>query len=124
MESLSSRSSVSENVRRGLRGFGLMNSIGTLRCARGRSTCWASPPTSPIRLARPRPSRERASSAIASSLGFTQHTPELEFHFQIARTVGWAKAPLRRAHHQLVVVNGGHASLCPPYEFVQCVLSS
>src|SRR5258708_3274077 len=70
IESASSPSSVSEKSRRGLRGLGFRNSIGTLRCARGRSRCAASPPTSPIRLARPRPSRERASSAIASSLGF------------------------------------------------------
>ena len=72
IEAASSLSSASEKVRRGLRGLGLRNSIGTLRWLRGRSTCAASPPTSPIRLARPRPSRERVSSAIAaSSLGFT-----------------------------------------------------
>src|SRR2546429_7377139 len=33
----------------------------------------------------------------------------------IARTVGWAKARLRRAH-QLRRWDGGHAALCPPYE--------
>src|ERR1700678_3213396 len=75
IESASSLSSASANSFRGLRGFGLRNSIGTLRCARGRSRCAASPPTSPIRLARPRPSRERASSAIASSLGFNSTAP-------------------------------------------------
>src|SRR5262245_58986587 len=81
MELASSLSSASEKARRGLRGLGLRNSIGTLRWLRGRSTCAASPPTSPIRLARPRPNRERASSAaIASSLGFTRSTPELELH--------------------------------------------
>src|SRR5215204_112756 len=34
------------------------------------------------------------------------------------RSVGWAKAHLRRAHHlsPITVSNGGHASLCPPYE--------
>jgi hypothetical protein len=33
--------------------------------------------------------------------------------------VGWAKAHLRRAHHlsRIVVLNGGHASLCPSYGF-------
>ena len=30
--------------------------------------------------------------------------------------VGWAKARLRRAHHQQSVRSGGHASLCPPYK--------
>ena len=30
--------------------------------------------------------------------------------------VGWAKAPLRRAHHLFATTEvGGHASLCPPY---------
>src|SRR5215510_6496647 len=81
MELASSLSSASEKARRGLRGLGLRNSIGTLRWLRGRSTWAASPPTSPIRLARPRPNRERASSAIvASSLGFTRNTPEFELH--------------------------------------------
>src|ERR1700747_1537384 len=80
IESASSPSSASAKSRRGLRGFGLRNSIGTLRCARGRSRCAASPPTSPIRLARPRPSRERASSAIASSLGFNSRAP-VSLHF-------------------------------------------
>src|SRR5215475_5417839 len=81
IEEASSLSSSSENARRGLRGLGLRNSIGTLRWLRGRSTWAASPPTSPIRLARPRPKRERASSAaIASSLGFTRSTPASERH--------------------------------------------
>src|SRR5690242_13385249 len=33
------------------------------------------------------------------------------------RIVGWAKARMRRAHHVSSNrgVNGGHASLCPPY---------
>src|SRR5206468_11329297 len=32
-------------------------------------------------------------------------------------TVGWAKARLRRAHHlSSSAKNGGHASLCPPYD--------
>src|SRR6478735_2009973 len=33
-------------------------------------------------------------------------------------SVGWAKAHLRRAHHlsPIRAANGGHASLCPPYE--------
>src|SRR5882724_6934160 len=111
IDEASSPSSASEKLRRGLRGLALRNSIGTLRCARGRSTCAASPPTSPIRLARPRPSRERVSSAIAAnSLGFTYATPELE----IRLTVEWAKRSVptdfrdrywwaRRRH------------LCPPY---------
>src|SRR6202022_868008 len=68
----------SAKARRGLRGLGLRDSIGTLRWVRGRSRCAASPPTSPIRLARPRPSRERISSAIASSLELTPITPELQ----------------------------------------------
>src|SRR6478609_5556156 len=102
MESESSLSSVSKKARRGLRGLALMNSIGTLRCARGRSTCCASPPTSPIRLARPRPSRERASSAIASSLGFTRLTPELESVSDCR--VGKAK----RAHQNFTAREGGH----------------
>src|SRR4029078_4131870 len=60
-------------------GWVFRNSIVALLCWRGRSTCAASPPTSPIRLARPRPSRERVSSAIAAnSLGFTYATPEFE----------------------------------------------
>src|SRR6478752_1592325 len=71
-EAASSPSSASENVRRGLRGFGFRNSIGTLRLLRGRSGCAVSPPTSPIRLARPRPIREPVLSAIATSLDFTQ----------------------------------------------------
>src|SRR3954469_17204308 len=33
--------------------------------------------------------------------------------------VGWAKALLRRAHHlsSSIILNGGHAPLCPPYGF-------
>src|SRR4051812_9415129 len=32
------------------------------------------------------------------------------------RFVGWAKARLRRAHHLSLGTDGGHASLCPPYD--------
>src|ERR1700730_14370063 len=37
--------------------------------------------------------------------------------------VGWAKARLRRAHHPCRDTAGGHASLCPPYEFVALLLA-
>src|SRR6202165_6042940 len=109
IESASSPSSASAKSRRGLRGLGLRNSIGTLGCARGRSRCAASPPTSPIRLARPRPSRERASSAIASSLGFNLSTP-----------VSLRRGDRRWAKRGVLTLTcerhfGGHAALCPPY---------
>src|SRR5215213_1254883 len=64
MEPRRSPSWPSLNCLRGLRGFGRRNSIGTLRAACARSGAVASS-TSPIRAARPRPSRGlTASSAI------------------------------------------------------------
>src|SRR4051794_3145096 len=106
IEEASSCSSLSENARRGLRGLALRNSIGTLRCARGRSRCAASPPTSPIKLASPRPSRERASSAIASSLGFNCSSCAL------CRVGKGAFAPCPPF---LLVALGWARFACPPY---------
>ena len=69
MEAASSSSSRAANCRRGLRGLGCRNSIATRRWPRERSgLLLVSAPMSPIRDARPRPSRERAgSSAIVGS---------------------------------------------------------
>src|ERR1051326_5305726 len=68
IEPASSPSSASEKWRRGLRGLGLRNSIGTRRWPRACCCCCTvtlSLPTSPISAARPRPSRARGvSSAI------------------------------------------------------------
>src|SRR5581483_8087254 len=70
---MESASSASENCRRGFFGLARMNSIGTRRWLRPRSTDGASLPTSPINAARPRPSREDrpASSAMTASSGFS-----------------------------------------------------
>jgi hypothetical protein len=36
--------------------------------------------------------------------------------YAFLKSVGWAKARQRRAHHDLAIpLRGGHASLCPPY---------
>src|SRR5580658_1709442 len=65
-EATSSSSSVLEKLRRGLRAFGRSAPVGSRHCPRGRSTEELSPATSPIKAARPRPSRDRdPSSAIA-----------------------------------------------------------
>src|SRR5215472_1023649 len=68
IDAASSSSSASEKLRRGLRGLGLRYSIGTRRWVRARSgVVVASALTSPMSAARPRPSRDRPSSAIAMS---------------------------------------------------------
>src|SRR5215470_1382414 len=67
IEAASSSSSVSEKLRRGLRGLGLKCSIGTRRRSRARSGVAFSAPMSPMSAARPRPNRDRPSSAIAMS---------------------------------------------------------
>src|SRR5215475_11606382 len=70
IELASSSSWAAGNSRRGLRGLGRRNSIGTRRWLRTRSEAAAllSAPISPIRDAKPRPSRDRVdSSAIADS---------------------------------------------------------
>src|SRR5712692_6460901 len=68
IDAASSSSSASEKFRRGLRGLGRRNSIGTRRWLRVRSIAADSSPTSPISAASPRPSRDlAASSAIALS---------------------------------------------------------
>src|SRR6202030_2133841 len=69
MEAASSTSWATGTSRRGLRGLGRRNSIGTRRWLRARSGgALVSAPISPIRDARPRPSRDRVgSSAIAAS---------------------------------------------------------
>src|SRR5215469_18043259 len=68
IDAASSSSSVSAKLRRGLRGLGLRNSIGTRRWLRPCSTALVSCPTSPMSAARPRPRRERAlSSAMPAS---------------------------------------------------------
>src|SRR5579863_1736752 len=69
MEAASSSSSVSGKLRRGLRGLGRRNSIGTRRALRPPgSTFLVSSPTSPMSAARPRPNRDLpASSAMLAS---------------------------------------------------------
>src|SRR6516165_5161525 len=67
IEAASSSSSASEKLRRGLRGLGLKCSIGTRRRSRARSGVAFSAPISPMSAARPRPNRDRPSSAIAMS---------------------------------------------------------
>src|SRR5258707_7131582 len=68
IDAASSSSSASGKLRRGLRGLGLRYSIGTRRWVRARSgVVVASALTSPISAARPRPSRDRPSSAIVMS---------------------------------------------------------
>src|SRR5262245_47928084 len=64
IEEANSSSSASGKLRRGLRGLGRKNSIGTRRWLRVRSSAADSSPTSPISAASPRPSRD---SAISSS---------------------------------------------------------
>src|SRR6266436_6931885 len=95
MELASSSSSAPEKSRRGLRGLGRRNSIGTRRWLRTRSEVAAllvSAPMSPIKDARPRPRRDRVdSSAMAdspeksftssvSSLQIAAPSPTLPFH--------------------------------------------
>src|ERR1043166_9886421 len=67
IEEANSSSSASGKFRRGLRGLGRKNSIGTRRWLRARSSAADSSPTSPISAASPRPKRDLASSAISSS---------------------------------------------------------
>src|SRR5262252_10213608 len=69
MELASSSSWAAGKSRRGLRGLGRRNSIGTLRWPRTRSeVVLVSAPMSPISDAKPRPSRDRVdSSAMAAS---------------------------------------------------------
>src|ERR1700758_1676605 len=69
IDAASSSSSASGKLRRGLRGLGLRYSIGTRRWVRARSgvVVVASELTSPMSAARPRPSRDRPSSAIVMS---------------------------------------------------------
>src|SRR5215831_7097736 len=69
IDAASSSSSTSGKLRRGLRGLGLRYSIGTRRWVRARSGggVVASALTSPMSAARPRPSRDRPSSAIVMS---------------------------------------------------------
>src|SRR4051794_34094561 len=60
--------------------------------------------------ARPRPPHDicRASLSCAGKCGAGAEPG----------VVGWAEAHLRRAHHLStpIILNGGHAALCPPYE--------
>src|SRR5215831_16331412 len=89
IELASSSSCALEKSRRGLRGLGRRNSIGTRRWLRTRSEAAAllvSAPISPIRDARPRPRRDRVdSSAMADSpeKSFTSSVSSL----QIAATL-------------------------------------
>src|SRR3954447_5349642 len=102
IEAASPPRSPSANFLRGLRGFGRRNSTGTLRAPRARSTTAASS-TSPIRAARPRPSRNLvASSAIAAPFSCSAASGRLERPFAPDDLGGEAQIGLGAGAFQVV----------------------